>query len=139
MGEQLIKQHISTMSNIEINPKNKGKFTATKKRSGKSTEELTHSKNPLTRKRAIFAQNAKKWNHKENEGIERLDSNMLMQLVTEELTRSDVDIAISRKLSSSYDSRHIKSAVRKVAADVIEDVYKTLWILKNKLKNGVTR
>lgn len=28
----------------------------------KSTEELTHSKNPLTRKRAIFAQNAAKWN-----------------------------------------------------------------------------
>ena len=100
------------MSNIEINPKNKGKFTATKKRSGKSTEELTHSKNPLTRKRAIFAQNAKKWNHKENEGIERLDSNMLMQLVTEELTRSDVDSAISRKLSSSYDSSDFKSAVR---------------------------
>ena len=48
---------------IEIDPKNKGKFTATKKATGKSTEELTHSKNPLTRKRAIFAQNAKKWNH----------------------------------------------------------------------------
>lgn len=31
---------------------------------GKSTEELTHSKNPLTRKRAVFAQNAAKWNHK---------------------------------------------------------------------------
>ena len=40
------------------------KFTATKKRTGKSTEELTHSKNPLTRKRAIFAQNVKKWNKK---------------------------------------------------------------------------
>ena len=49
---------------IDIDPKNKGKFTATKKATGKSTEELTHSKNPLTRKRAIFAQNAKKWNHK---------------------------------------------------------------------------
>ena len=127
------------MSNIEINPKNKGKFTATKKRSGKSTEELTHSKNPLTRKRAIFAQNAKKWNHKENEGIERLDSNMLMQLVTEELTRSDVDSAISRKLSSSYDSSDFKSAVRKVAADVIEDLYKTLWNRSSTRKNGVTR
>jgi hypothetical protein len=46
---------------IHIKPENKGKFTATKKRTGKSTEELTHSKNPLTRKRAIFAQNAKKW------------------------------------------------------------------------------
>lgn len=139
MVEQLIKQHINTMSNIEINPKNKGKFTATKKRSGKSTEELTHSKNPLTRKRAIFAQNAKKWNHKENEGIERLDSNMLMQLVTEELTRSDVDSAISRKLSSSYDSSDFKSAVRKVAADVIEDLYKTLWNRSSTWKNGVTR
>ena len=51
-------------SKIEINPKNKGKFNATKKRTGKSTEELTHSKNPTTKKRAIFSQNAKKWNKK---------------------------------------------------------------------------
>ena len=49
---------------IHINPKNKGKFNATKKKTGKSTEELTHSKNPKTRKRAIFAQNARKWKHK---------------------------------------------------------------------------
>jgi hypothetical protein len=48
-------------SGININPANKGKFTATKKKTGKSTEELTHSPNALTRKRAIFAQNAKKW------------------------------------------------------------------------------
>ena len=51
-------------SGIHINPENKGKFTATKKRTGKSTEELTHSKNPLTRKRAIFAQNARRWSKK---------------------------------------------------------------------------
>ena len=49
-------------SGIHIKEKNRGKFTATKERTGKSTEELTHSKNPLTRKRAIFSQNAKKWN-----------------------------------------------------------------------------
>ena len=48
---------------IHINPENRGKFNATKKRTGKSTEELTHSKNPLTRKRAIFVQNAAKWHH----------------------------------------------------------------------------
>ncbi|MBP5457590.1 MAG: hypothetical protein J6Y37_13955 [Paludibacteraceae bacterium] len=46
---------------IHIKDENKGKFNATKERTGKSTEELTHSKNPVTRKRAIFAQNAKKW------------------------------------------------------------------------------
>jgi hypothetical protein len=52
-------------SGIHINPANKGKFTATKKKTGKSTEELTNSKNPITKKRAIFAQNAAKWKHKE--------------------------------------------------------------------------
>ena len=42
---------------IHIKKKNRGKFNALKKRTGKSTEELTHSKNPVTKKRAIFAQN----------------------------------------------------------------------------------
>ena len=46
---------------IHINPANKGKFNATKKRTGKTTEQLAHSKNPLTRKRAIFALNSRKW------------------------------------------------------------------------------
>lgn len=50
-------------SGIHINPANRGKFNATKERTGKSTDELAHSKNPLTRKRAIFAQNARKWKH----------------------------------------------------------------------------
>jgi len=48
---------------IHIKKKNRGKFNALKKRTGKTTEELTHSKNALTRKRAIFAQNASRWNH----------------------------------------------------------------------------
>lgn len=48
---------------IHINPANKGKFNATKKRTGKTTEQLAHSKNPLTRKRAVFALNARKWKH----------------------------------------------------------------------------
>ena len=49
---------------IHINPANRGKFNALKRRTGKTTEQLTHSKNPLTRKRAIFAQNARKWHHR---------------------------------------------------------------------------
>lgn len=49
---------------IKIKKENRGKFTETKKRTGKTTEELAHSKNPLTRKRAIFALNARKWKHK---------------------------------------------------------------------------
>ena len=52
-------------SGIHIKKENRGKFTETKKRTGKTTEELTHSKNPLTRKRAIFAQNSRKWKHED--------------------------------------------------------------------------
>jgi len=54
---------MASKSCIHINPKNKRKFTALKKKTGKTTEELKHSKNPLTRKRATFAANAKKWKH----------------------------------------------------------------------------
>lgn len=65
------------MNKIHIKPENKGKFNATKKRTGKTTEELTHSKNPITKKRAIFAQNAAKWNHSGTPshafGLENLD------------------------------------------------------------------
>ena len=51
---------VNVNEDINIKPENKGKFTATKKATGKSTEELTHSKNPLTRKRANFAKMAKR-------------------------------------------------------------------------------
>lgn len=50
-------------SPIKIDPKNRGKFNALKARTGKTTAELTHSPNPLTRKRATFAANAAKWHH----------------------------------------------------------------------------
>ena len=57
--------YLANGSGIHIKKENRGKFTETKKRTGKTTEELTHSKNPLTRKRAIFAQNAKKFKHED--------------------------------------------------------------------------
>ena len=63
-------------SGIHIKPENKGKFTATKKATGKSTEELTHSKNPITKKRAIFAQNAAKWKHEDGSKSMKVDEKM---------------------------------------------------------------
>lgn len=73
----LINESVSeVLEDIDIDPKNKGKFTATQKKTGKSTEELCHSKNPLTRKRANFAKMAKRhWKplkeNFENGGIKR--------------------------------------------------------------------
>ena len=65
---------------IHINPKNKGKFTATKKATGKSTEELTHSKNPLTRKRAVFVQNSKKWHHENGGALEQYKNGGILDI-----------------------------------------------------------
>lgn len=47
-------------SGIHIKEKNRGKFTATKKRTGKSTSELLDSPNKKTRARANFARMAKR-------------------------------------------------------------------------------
>lgn len=65
MNNMLANNITAYGGSIHIKSGNKGKFTETKKRTGKTTEELTHSKNPLTRKRAIFAQNAAKWKHED--------------------------------------------------------------------------
>ena len=59
---------LSKGGSIFIKPENRGKFTETKRRTGKTTEELTHSKNPITRKRAIFALNSRHWNKHSNGG-----------------------------------------------------------------------
>lgn len=48
---------------IHIKPENRGKFTAYKKRTGKTTEEALHSPDPHVRRMANFARNAAKWKH----------------------------------------------------------------------------
>lgn len=55
---------------IKINPANRGKFTASSKRAGQSVQQ--HAKSVLSnphasakqKKRANFARNARKWNHR---------------------------------------------------------------------------
>lgn len=56
-------------SGIHINPKNKGKFTASAKAAGESVQEHASSvlnspsASPLQKKRANFAKNAARWHH----------------------------------------------------------------------------
>lgn len=48
---------------IHIKKSHRGRFTAYKKRTGKTTAEALHSKNPHVRQMANFARNARKWKH----------------------------------------------------------------------------
>lgn len=61
---------MANRSGIHINPKNKGKFTATAKEAGKSVQSEAAAvlkpgskASPLEKKRANFARNAAKWGH----------------------------------------------------------------------------
>lgn len=56
---------------IKIKPENKGKFTAYKERTGKTTEEALHSPDPHVRQMANFARNASHWNKKEYGGLNK--------------------------------------------------------------------
>lgn len=50
-------------SGIHIKESHEGRFTEYKERTGKTTEEALHSKDPHVRQMANFARNAKKWHH----------------------------------------------------------------------------
>ena len=60
-------------------------------------------------------------------------------VINEEISKNDVESIVSRKLSSSYDSRDFKKAVKEITAEVIEDLYRTLWNRSSTWKGGVTR
>lgn len=63
----------------------------------------------------------------------------IRQIINEEISKTDVEAIVSRNISSSYDSRDFKKAVKEVTAEVIEDLFKTLWNRSNSWKGGITR
>ena len=64
-GEVPISEELMKKGGIHIKKSHEGKFTAYKKRTGKTTEEALHSKDPHVRQMANFARNAAKWSKKQ--------------------------------------------------------------------------
>ena len=63
----------------------------------------------------------------------------IKEIINEEINKTEVESIVSNRISSVYDSNEFKKAVRKVAADVIEDLYKTLWNRSSSWKGGINR
>lgn len=61
------------------------------------------------------------------------------RIINEEISRADVESIVSRKIDSSYDSRDFDKAVRKVVADTVEDLFKTLWSRSSTWKGGIKK
>ena len=66
-------------------------------------------------------------------------NNKIHQILREEISKLDVENVVSNKLSSAYNSREFKKAVKEITAEVIEDLYRTLWNRSSTWRGGITR
>ena len=63
----------------------------------------------------------------------------ISQIINEEISKTEVESIVSNRISSAYDSRDFKKAVKEISAEVIEDLFKTLLNRSNSWKGGITR
>ena len=71
--------------------------------------------------------------------MKMINENRIDQIISEEISKTDVDRAVANKLASSYDSREFKRAVREVVADALEDLYRTLYNRSSSWRGGVAK
>ena len=72
-------------------------------------------------------------------GISMISDKRIRQIISEEISKADVESIASRKIDNSYDSKDFKKAVRKVVADAIEDFYRLLWNRSSIWKSSITK
>jgi len=71
---QFANQEYGNGGSIHIKKSHEGRFTEYKKRTGKTTEEALHSKDPHVRQMANFAKNAAKWHHADGGFLDVFDN-----------------------------------------------------------------
>lgn len=68
-----------------------------------------------------------------------ISENRIDKIISEEISKADVENIVSRKINSEYSSRDFDKAVRKVVTDTVEDLFKTLWNRSSSWKGGLRR
>ena len=68
-----------------------------------------------------------------------VSDNRIREIINEEINKTEVEAIVSNRISSSYSSRDFKKAVKEITADVIEDLFRTLWNRSSTWRGGVTR
>lgn len=68
-----------------------------------------------------------------------ISENRIREIINEEISKTEVESIVSNRLSSAYNSRDFKKAVKEVTAEVIEDLFRTLWNRSSTWKGGIVR
>lgn len=68
-----------------------------------------------------------------------LNKRIIRQLVKEELSKSDVTSLITSKLDSELSSSDFKKMIKGLAADVVSEMFKTLWQRDSMWKSTVIK
>lgn len=63
----------------------------------------------------------------------------LQRIISEELSKSDVNSMISSKIDSALSSREFKQKVKELSADVVNELFKILWQKNNFWKSTAIR
>lgn len=51
----------------------------------------------------------------------------LREIITEEMTKSEISSMIASKIGDNMNSREFKKKVKELAADVVNEIFKILW------------
>ncbi len=68
-----------------------------------------------------------------------ISESRIREIINEEINKTEVEAIVSNRISSAYNSRDFKKVVKDITADVIEDLFRTLWNRSSTWKGGVTR
>jgi hypothetical protein len=63
----------------------------------------------------------------------------ISQIINEEISKTEVESIVSNRISSAFKSNEFKKSVKEISAEVIEDLFRTLWNRSSSWKGGVTR
>lgn len=61
------------------------------------------------------------------------------RIIKEEISKAEVESIAKNKISSELESKEFSRKVKEITAEVIEDLFKTLWNRSSSWKGGITR
>lgn len=68
-----------------------------------------------------------------------INEKRLQQIISEELSKSDVNSMISGKINSTLSSRDFKQKVKELSSEVVSELFKILWQRNSFWKSTVSR